>query len=324
MSDGAAPKVSVLVPCFRSAAYVRRALDSVLAQTEEDWELVAVDNASDDGTFEVLEEYAARDPRVRAFRNDANVGPVRNWRGCAARARGRYAGLLFSDDWYRPGFLAGALALLERDEGVGFVYSAVDVVAGDGAPAGTRGEDGLYRLDGPAIRPASEFLSIAFGGKGRKVPSSPGCALMRRDDLTRWLSAELPDAEALGYLRHGAGPDQAVYLEACLAYPRFGHLAEPQVCFLAHGGNLTWRREVAVGYARALTHFYERHAAALPLDHARVAAKLAWRLHALGEDGASGRLKGRLGLRGRALYAKEAFFAWRRGLKGRRPGTPAP
>jgi glycosyltransferase involved in cell wall biosynthesis len=317
------PKVSVLVPCFRSAGYVARALDSVLAQTERDWELVAVDNASDDATFEVLLGYAARDPRIRAFRNDANVGPVRNWRRCAELARGRYAGLLFSDDWYQPDFLARALPLLDRDDGVGFVYSAVDVVAGEGAPAGTRGEAGLYRLDGPAVRPTAEFLSIAFGGRGRKVPVSPGCALMRREDLVRWLSTELPDAEALDYLRHGAGPDQAVYLEGCLAYPRFGHLAEPQVCFLAHGGNLSWRRDVAVGYARGLAHFYETNEAKLPLDRPRVAAKLAWRLHALGEEGASARLQAKLGLVGRALYAKEAFFAWRRGLKGKRVAPSA-
>jgi hypothetical protein len=140
---------------------------------------------------------------------------------------------------------------------------------------------------------------------------------MRREDLARWLSVQLPEEERLGYLDHGAGPDQAVYLQACLEYPRVGHLAEPRVTFRAHGGNLSWRRDIALAYARLLADFYLAHAAALPLDRARIPAKLAFRLHALGEEAASARLRDGLGPLGRLMYAKEALFEWRRSVRRR-------
>ena len=123
----APPAASVLVPCFRSAAFLARALDSLLAQTFEGWEAVVVDNASDDGTFELALSYAQRDRRIHAHRNAENLGPLQNWRRAAALARGPFAALLFSDDWYAPELLAEALPYL-GDPRIGFVQSAVRIV----------------------------------------------------------------------------------------------------------------------------------------------------------------------------------------------------
>lgn len=288
------PTVSVLIPCFRSAAYLHRALDGVLAQSFAGWEAVVVDNASDDGTFEVARGYAARDPRVRAFRNEENVGPVRNWRRCAELARGEVAALLFSDDWWEPGFLAAAVPLLGAD--VGLVFGAVRMRQGGPAGPGPI----AYQLPAGGAFPSGDFLRWAYLG-GPELPVSPGCALARTADLRRWLGATLPREEEMGYLRHGAGPDLWVYLQACRDYPRLAHLREPLVSFLDHPGNLTKGKGVWDCYPVALLDFYLAHRGIAGLPDARVLASLYRRLR---RSPARPRVRALLGLRGWAELAR--------------------
>jgi glycosyltransferase involved in cell wall biosynthesis len=302
------PAVSVLVPCFRSAAYLGRALDSVLAQTFEDWEAVVVDNASDDGTHELALAYAARDRRIRVHRNPENLGPVRNWRRCAELARGRAAGLLFSDDWYGREFLAEAVPFL-ADPRMAFVYSSVRIVKDVAAPGNA---PVYYAMRGPRVRPTADFLRASYGVVPRvEAPVSPGCALFRREDLARGLSAELPDRDRYGWLAHGAGPDVLVYLQACLERPLFAHLREPRVFFLSHADNLTWRPDVGRAYAVALAEFLDLAAPRIGLAAEKARAKLVERLSAVGEHERSENLSRRLGLVGRFSLAKQRWRAAR-------------
>lgn len=267
------PLVSVLIPCFRSARFLERSVRSALAQTIADLEVVIVDNASDDATWEVAQRLAAGDPRVRAHRNDANLGPVRNWRRCAELARGQLGGLLFSDDWYQPEFLAEAVPLLRQDPGVGFAYSTVRVVFEDAALQ-PQGQRILYDRQPAGILPAEEFLAEALERGMEHVPVSPGCALMRLEDLRRWLATDLPDPHGADYLAHGAGPDLWVYLQACRAYPRFGHLPQPRVNFAAHADNLTWKPGIRAAYGLARLAFLEAHRP--PSVNAQLALATCW------------------------------------------------
>jgi len=250
----AVPLVSVLVPCFRSARFLERAVRSALAQTMADLEVVVVDNASDDATWAVAQRLAAEDSRVRIFRNETNLGPVRNWRRCAALARGQFAGLLFSDDWYQPEFLAEALPLLRGDPGVGFTYSTVRVVFED-AQLQPQGQRILYERPPPGVHDSTEYLAEVLERGMEHVPVSPGCALLRRTDLVAWLATDLADPHGADYLAHGAGPDLWVYLQACQAYPRCAHLALPRVNFAAHADNLTWKPGIKAAYGLARLEF---------------------------------------------------------------------
>jgi len=74
------PKVSILIPVFNRKDYIAECIQSALDQTFTDFEVVVVDNASEDGTWEICQQFAANDQRVRIFQNDTNIGPVRNWR----------------------------------------------------------------------------------------------------------------------------------------------------------------------------------------------------------------------------------------------------
>ena len=83
------PLVSVGVPVFNGEAFLEDAIRSVLAQTLDDLELILCDNASQDRTAEICSDYAARDPRVRYFRNPGNLGAAANYNLAFSHARAR-------------------------------------------------------------------------------------------------------------------------------------------------------------------------------------------------------------------------------------------
>lgn len=97
---------SILMPVYNRAKYVRQAIDSVLAQTFTDYELIAVDDGSTDGSVEMLEEAAAAYPdRIRVIRQP-NQGPEVARNTAAAAAHGEYLAFLDSDDFFFPSTLA--------------------------------------------------------------------------------------------------------------------------------------------------------------------------------------------------------------------------
>src|SRR5919107_444831 len=101
-SNTATPYVSVIVPAYNVAGYLERALDSALAQTMSDLEVIVVDDASSDTTFEVASSVAARDARVRLLRNDNNRGLSASRNRAMHAARGEWIALLDGDDAWRP------------------------------------------------------------------------------------------------------------------------------------------------------------------------------------------------------------------------------
>ena len=120
----AVPLVSVLMPTYKQAAFVRRAIESLLAQTLADWELLIVDDGSPDETGQIAAGYLD-DPRVRYTRLERNGGLGAALNLAAAQARGRYVAYLPSDDVYYPEHLATLAALLERDPAIYLAYGGL-------------------------------------------------------------------------------------------------------------------------------------------------------------------------------------------------------
>lgn len=98
---GEPPKISVLMPCYRQERFVEEAVASLLAQGFGDWELVASDDASPDGTATVLKKLACGDSRIRFFRQPRNLGMVENWNFCLREARGEAVKMMGGDDVLR-------------------------------------------------------------------------------------------------------------------------------------------------------------------------------------------------------------------------------
>lgn len=132
MNRAATPAVSVVIPAYNAASFIRRAIDSVLVQTAADLELLVVDDGSSDATLQVLAGYGSR---LRAV-PQANAGPAAARNRGLAEACGRYVAFLDADDWWLPDKLRQQVALLDSRPEIGFCSTATRVVHADGTPAG--------------------------------------------------------------------------------------------------------------------------------------------------------------------------------------------
>ncbi|HET9221560.1 MAG TPA: glycosyltransferase family 2 protein [Roseiflexaceae bacterium] len=113
------PTVTVLMPVHNSSAYLPEAIESVLAQTFGDFELLIIDDGSTDGTWQILTQYARRDARIRLARNQTNVGLTRCLNAGLAQAQGEYIARMDGDDVSLPERLARQVAFMEQHPRVG-------------------------------------------------------------------------------------------------------------------------------------------------------------------------------------------------------------
>src|SRR5882724_3923639 len=93
-----APSVSICIPSYNYCRYLACALDSALAQSWKDVEILVVDDKSEDGSVALVREYAERDPRVVLYANPQRLGLTQNFNQCLRLARGKYIKFLCADD----------------------------------------------------------------------------------------------------------------------------------------------------------------------------------------------------------------------------------
>ena len=117
-------KVSVVIPSYNSARYVVTAIESVLAQTFKDYEILVVDDGSTDDTKEVLSKYG--DSIRYLYKPNGGVSSARNYG--IEKATGKYVALLDADDFWMPEKLAKQIAVLEADENIGLCYASTEKV----------------------------------------------------------------------------------------------------------------------------------------------------------------------------------------------------
>lgn len=108
------PRVSTGIPVYNGENFLEACLDSLLNQTFKDFEIVISDNASTDRTREICERYAAKDPRVRYYRNETNLGPGPNYNKVVHLSRGEYFKWTAHDDLHTPDYLEKCLDVLDR------------------------------------------------------------------------------------------------------------------------------------------------------------------------------------------------------------------
>ncbi len=181
-----APRVSVVIPAFRRAEAVGRALDSIRESRLDsaEIEVIVVDNASGDGIEQVVESRREAFPRLTFRVWPENVGPLENWRRGIELATASWLKIIWSDDLLEPDAIANLIDAAERN-GACVVTCRVAVDYPDGRSA-------ARYLDRPTtLTPdivISELLHFPAG-----LPSSPGAALIRTSDAREALSGELPE-----------------------------------------------------------------------------------------------------------------------------------
>jgi glycosyltransferase involved in cell wall biosynthesis len=134
MGGGAAgsPRVTIGLPIYNGEQLLPQALESLLTQDFDDFEVVISDNASVDGTPELCAAYAAKDPRIRYVRNERNLGSIPNFNKLVGLARGEYFKWAAHDDWCEPQFVRRAVEVLDADPGVVLCHAKATRVDEDG------------------------------------------------------------------------------------------------------------------------------------------------------------------------------------------------
>jgi glycosyltransferase involved in cell wall biosynthesis len=123
----APPVVSIGMPVFNSGRFLRGAISDLLTQTFDDFELLISDNHSTDDTWELCQEIAAADLRVKLFRQDQNIGGLANFASVLKCATGKYFCWAADDDWHHSQFLQSTLAALLSNRNAGLAFSAFSI-----------------------------------------------------------------------------------------------------------------------------------------------------------------------------------------------------
>lgn len=217
--SAAGPLVSVIIPTYNRAALLKEAIDSALAQTYPNLEVVVADNASTDGTQAACAGYAG-DPRFRYFKNSSNLGMVGNWRkALLEHAAGDWFLLLSDDDLLlAPGYIAEAVRLIEEFPKTVLVYA-----------------NGYRRTAG-----ADTPLDLPFGrNQSGKTVFLTRDAVGPQDFMLCNVLFNRPLAIKLNAFsnEHNIACDSELFLEMCLSGD-VGYIAEPVAAYRIHENNL--------------------------------------------------------------------------------------
>lgn len=168
------PLVSVIVPVYKTEGFLRQCVDSILAQSLADFELLLIDDGSPDGSGAICDDYARRDARVQAIhKENGGVSSARNLG--IEKAAGQYIVFIDSDDWVEPEYLS---ELVAADDG-----AANTLVVADYQPFGDQGLEERTFCDGytarlvPGGTTADQFRSLVFNFQ----IFPPYCKLYRRE-----------------------------------------------------------------------------------------------------------------------------------------------
>lgn len=186
------PTVTVAITSYNRATYIASSIESVLAQTFQDFELLIVDNQSTDGSAAIARTYAARDPRIRLVVNETNIGQFPNRNLAASLARGRFLKYHDSDDLLYPHCLETMVRLLDAEPRAGFGLSLGWCWPGGPCPM----------LSTPRMSYQREFLGFGLFMGG------PSCALFRREVIQ----------DLGGFEDIGSPSDNLFWLRACAKY----------------------------------------------------------------------------------------------------------
>jgi glycosyltransferase involved in cell wall biosynthesis len=269
-----APLVSVLMATYNRATFLSKSVESVLAQSMEDFELVISDNASTDETPEVVQHYQAKDARVRYFRNSVNVGPVPNFNLCYQRSdpSSKYVIILPSDDWWEP-------SLLSRLVEAGEKHPHVTLIHCDG-----------YRTDlkGQIItRQSSLYTALPPSGEHRAVRELyQGCYFLAHGTLINRANQRrlYPDQEfydpALKWC-----PDYDLWLQLMTRGAVAYYIREPLVYHRIHEGQMSSQHNLVPMLRDTVTSFREKLEGICPPELERFRREaLRVRLTALGSE----------------------------------------
>lgn len=159
--------VSVIIPVYNTEKYIGKAVESILQQTYKNLELILVDDASTDNTYQILKAYAEKDVRIRLYRNEKNLGMMPNWNNALQYVTGKYWAKLDADDWWQENFIEDCYNIISKDDTIGMVCGRyVYIDENDDIIPNTE-----YQLPDNFKNTATDFIWRVKKGNGLFVPA---------------------------------------------------------------------------------------------------------------------------------------------------------
>jgi glycosyltransferase involved in cell wall biosynthesis len=194
-----APRVSIGLPVYNGEEFLEEAIDSILSQTYEDFELIISDNASTDLTDKICQTYAAQDARIVYSRNRENIGGMNNANLTFRRSRGEYFRFAGHDDRYAPTLLERLVTEFDKRPDTTVCFAATVMIDGQGNETGVR-----YPTEGTAATAVERFRELVLTNR----PGGAIYGLIRSDILRQ-----------TGLLRNYTGSDYTLLCELALRGP---------------------------------------------------------------------------------------------------------
>lgn len=140
-------KVSIIMGIYNCEQTLRESIDSILKQTYTDWELIMCDDGSSDQTFEIAQEYARQDVRIKVLKNDMNKGLAYSLNVCLKEAKGEYIARMDGDDISLPTRLEKQVAYLEQHREIAVLGTTVQYFDNQGIWGISRAKSNLTKID---------------------------------------------------------------------------------------------------------------------------------------------------------------------------------
>jgi len=218
----AAPKISVLIPAYNGDAFLTECIESVLAQDFEDYELLISDDGSTDRTVAVIERCAAKDNRIRWWRNQSNLRAAGNFNLCLRQATGEYIKFMCQDDvLLEKSALHQMVAVLEQQPTVSLVGCASNVIDEHGRTLSYRN-----RLSHSQTWDGKEIILRCLEEPGNLI-GEPSVVMFRRAETGSGFNVRYRQILDLEFFFR------------LLEQGRFSYIAKPLAAWRQHGGQVS-------------------------------------------------------------------------------------
>lgn len=204
------PKISIVLPTYNGSKFLARSIESILNQTEVDWELIIVNDCSTDNTLEIASNYAQKDSRITVITNEENKKLPASLNIGFEKAKGNYLTWTSDDNYYLPNALKTMVGVLDKSDDIAFVYTDLDYID----------EEGQLLKHGKLKEPETLFEGCCIGA----------CFLYRREI---W--------EKLGKYREDlfCAEDYEYWMRMYTSGQKMVHLPEILYCYARNSASLT-------------------------------------------------------------------------------------
>ena len=209
--------VSVCIPTYNYARFLPQAIESVLSQSLADFELLIIDDCSDDGTAGIVSDYAARDARIRSIVNPQRKGMVNNWNACLSEAQGKYIKFVFADDLLASrDTLARMVSAIESSDRISLVSCSRKII-----DENLTVKKVLAPFGRDLTAEGSAFIRLCLA-RQLNLAGEPTAVMFRRSDASRGFRPEFRQIV-----------DQEMWFHI-LERGKFAYIHKPLVAFRAH------------------------------------------------------------------------------------------